>query len=334
MLEGFAIRNIKNFKEINVLSSDRCQLHVEMRSLIWRKPLVIRHIEATGVMLVIERNSQRELNIQTFINALKSIESAEAPSIQIPQQKPAIRPAPAKSTPRKPFPVHLRHLAVNGLLRYVDSKRDKTYDLSLRLTASNLFTIPAQDQPDSLLVLRGALLKNKNTFVTDLNAVIKPLTDPNNPTFNAIGSILDIDIDFLNDLLQKNDMESRSFSINPSIICTQGRLDGSLINLTLNDLAIHKTEIGDTALNLPLNGTLSKPSIDLTDALQTFFSDQAIKIGQTIIQRKLKKGLGIDTNATPSDLLINGLMDRVNELKGNTAAKKTLKNLGTRLFGN
>lgn len=328
-LDGFTVRNLKGYEEPYLITFDKCRLEIEMMSLLKRNPVVIKRAEAKGATLVVERNKEKLFNVKELADALKPVESAKAPAPQqqpVPQQTPAPQPAPsAEPAPAKPVPVQIRRLAIAVLVKYTDSGRNKTYDLNLRLTGSDLFTVPAEGQPNSLLVLRGSLAHDKNSFVTDLNAILEPLTNPQSPSFNATGSILDIDAAFLGDLLRKNNLESSSFSVKPSVTCTQGALQGSRIDVVLNNLKIYGEEIGDTTLKLPLSGTLGDPVLDLTGALQSLFSEQSVKIGKAIGLREIRKQLGASTNAAPRDMLISGLTNNVKEISDSPALQQLIQ---------
>ena len=324
-LSGFAVRNLKGYQEPYLLTFDKCRLDIEMMSLFKRDPVVIKLVEASGATLVIERNKEQLFNVKELADSLKPVESKGTSATNIPQQTAAQQPsASPAAAPAKPIPVHIRRMAVDTMVKYVDSKQNKEYDLNLRLTGSDLFTVPAVGQPNSLLVLRGSMAHEKDNFTTDLNAILEPLTDPKNPTFNATGSILDIDATFLGNLLKKNNVESKSFSIKPSITCTKGQLTGSRIDLVLNNLKLYGTEIGDTTLKLPLSGTLKSPVLDLTGALQSLFSEQAVKIGKTLGMKELKKQLGVDTNSTPREMLVGALTNNVKEISKNPALQSLI----------
>jgi hypothetical protein len=332
-LDGFSVRNLKGYEEPTLLTFDKCLLEIEMMSLLKRDPVVIKLAEIKGVTLVIERNKNKLFNVKQLAEALKPVESAETPAPAPqqkpePQQAPAPQPAPAAepaATPAKPVPVQFRRIAVDTLVRYVDSGRKKTYDLNLRLTGSDLFTVPAEGQPDSLLVLRGSLSHDQDAFATDLNAILSPLTDPEHPTFNATGSILNIDAEVLAGLLSKNDMENGPFAIKPSISCANGQLRGSRIDLVLSDLKIYGAEIGETVLKLPLGGTLQKPMLDLPGALQSLFSEQSVNIGKAIGLRELRKELGAGTNTAPRDVLMGQLTNRVEEIAESPALQQLIR---------
>ncbi|NOU35333.1 MAG: hypothetical protein HOO88_00940 [Kiritimatiellaceae bacterium] len=319
-LNGFAVRNLKGYEEPTLLTFDKCLLEVEMMSLLKRNPVVVKQLTAQGAMLVIERNKEERFNVKELADALNPIKSTKAQAPAPQQTAPAMEPAKAKS-----IPVHIRRLAVDTVVKYVDSKQNKTNDLNLRLTGSDLFTIPAAGQPNSLLVLRGSMDHGKDNFVTDLNAILEPLTDPANPSFNATGSILDIDTGLLGSLLKKNNLESSAFSIKPSITCAKGRLDGSRIDLVLKSLKIYGTDIGDTTLKLPLNGTLQRPMLDITGAIQSLFSEQGLKIGKTLGLRELKKQLGADADAAPREALLGALTNNVKEISDSPALQQLIE---------
>jgi len=297
-LQGFAMRNLKGYEEPMLLTFDQCRLDIEMISLLKRDPIVIKLAEAKGATLTVERNQDKKYNVKELADALKPAE---------PEKEP--EPAPAKEK-TKPIPVHIRRIAMDATVIYADSKRDRKFPLNLRLTGSDLFTIPAEDQPDSLLVLRGSLADDENACITDLNAIVEPLIDPANPSFNATGSVLDIDAEFLKELLDKNDMASGPFSIKPSITCEKGRLKGSQIDLILTDLKIYGAKIGDTTLPMQLGGTLKNPSVDLTAALQALFSEQSVNIIKAIGLKEL----GIPSADTQSDMIASGPTNSVKEI--------------------
>lgn len=332
-LDGLAVRNLQGYEQPYLLTFDECRLEVEMISLLKRDPVVIRLAEAKGATLVIEQNKKRMLNVKELADTLKPAESKKVAATSVPQQEPAPQqpstvpqPAPsAEPVKTRPIPVHIRRIAVDALVKCVDIDWIGNINMNLRLTGSDLFTVPAKGQPNSLLVLRGSLADKKEIFATDLNAILEPLTDPQNPTFNAAGSVLDMKIAELDNLLKKNEMQSSSFSIKPSITCTNGKLKGSRIDLVLNNLKIYGTEVGDTALKLPLNGTLQQPTLDLTGALQSLFSEQAVKIGKTVGMRELKKQLKVGANAAPRDMLISGLTNNVKEISDSPALQQLIE---------
>jgi len=313
-LQGFTVRNLKGYQEPMLLTFDTCRLEIEMMSLIKHDPIIIKLAEANGATLIVERNKERKFNVKELADALKPVESAGTPK--------ATRPQPAKEKVVL-LPVHIRRIAVDATVLYADTKRNRKIPLALRLTGSDLFTVPAEGQPNSLLVLRGTLANDKNSFVTDLNAIVEPLTDPANPTFNATGSVLDIDADFLQEFLSDNDMSSGPFSIKPSITCTQGNLKGSSLDITLADLKIYGSNIGDTTLTIPVSGTLLNRNYDITGAIQSLASKQSVGILKAIGMKEL----GLSSTNKPGGLLMEGLTNNIKEVAGSPELQKLIQQI-------
>jgi len=343
-LGGLAVQNLKGYEKSTLLTVDSCLLKVEMMSLLKRDPIVIRLAEATGVELNIERNKKGKINVQELAKTFEPEKKPQAAPVERPGKTLAEKPVTvvpeedAPAAPKKkmePIPIHIRRVAFDGTVLYADAQLEREVPLNLRLTASDLFSVPDENQNSSLLVLRGSLVDDQASFATDLNALVEPLTDLENPSFNASGSVLEIDAKFLKKLLRKNDMSSGNFSIKPSIVCKQGKLKGSKIDLTLNDLEIYGAKIGDTTLPLELKGPLQDPRIDLTEALRTLFSEQSIKIIEAIKQKGLT-GQG-STNApgseSLSDMLIGELNKNVKEVEESEELQKSLRKLSDSLFG-
>jgi hypothetical protein len=329
-LDGFAVRNLKGYEEPTLLTFDQCLLKVDMLSLLKRDPIVIETAEAKGVELTVElKNGGEQFNVLELAEAVRPLESTQpmvrsgnkdqtlAPPTELSSSEKSTEPTTPTETihPSAPIPVHIRRMAANGMLRIVmDAKKEQIYPLDLRLTGSDLFTVPAEGQPESLLVLRGSLAHNKDAYVTDLSAILEPLTDPQNPSFNATGSILDIDASFLGDLLEKNNMQSSSFSIKPSITCTKGQLKGSYIDLVLNDLKIYQAEVDSFSIRIPIKGTIQKPAPELPDL-------------QKLLLSELSKQLGTGTNTAPRELLISGLTNNVKELQDSPALQDLIQQI-------
>ena len=318
-LQGFKTRNLQGYKKPVLLSFNECRLELDMMSLLNRDPIIITEAKAVGAMMVIERNEEKKINVRELADALKPVESAN--------EEPAPQPAPSEK--KVAAPVHIRQIIADVQVLYVDSRNNREYPLELKLTANNLFTVPEAGQPTSLIVLRGAMADDDNSFVTDLSAMVEPLTDPEKPSFTATGSILDIDADFLDELLASNDMKSGPFSIRPSIRCRQGQLEGSSIDLILKNLEIYNAVIGETKIGLPVGGTLIRPSIDLPGALSSLISEQAFNIGKAFGLKELKKGLadeiGVELADSPQETLMGALTNTVKEIEAGPALQELIQ---------
>lgn len=342
VIEGLAVRNLPDYKEPHLLTADRATVRVNLFSLLLRNPIVVSRVHVEGVELTIEKNRQRHINLRELSERLQpDPETDSEPVADLPEpipvpdpsaepaapqpeptNRPATDPADEPTPASRPLPVQIRHLELDGVVRYIDSHQGRSYTMELQSRGENLFSVPAAGQPDTLLTLTGSMKKNKNTFRTDLSLILEPPVDPESLDFTATGHILDMDIELIEKLLEKNNMAGSSFSVKPSIRCTGGRLDGSNLDLILNDLVMYRRDIGDTALRMPLRGTLQHPSLDLTGAFQSLFSRQALNIGRAIAAKELGSELG--TNAPSGSDLAGALTNRVKEVADTPALRELL----------
>ncbi|MDH3345789.1 MAG: AsmA family protein [Kiritimatiellaceae bacterium] len=314
-LQGFEMSNLKGYKEPHLLTIGQCKLEIEMMSLFKRDPIVIKQAELNNTTLTVERNQERKFNVKELADALKPVESAEKP-----EKSETTDPQPSEKK-AQPLPVHIRHVAIDANVVYSDTKRDRKFPLKLLLTGSDLFTIPKEGQKSSLVELCGALVHNKDSFATDLNAIIEPIVDPSKPTFNATGDIMDIDAEFITEFLSKNDMKSGAFSISPSITCKQGQLEGSRIDMIFKEFEIFGTNIGDTTLRLPISGTLQQLEYDLSGAFKSLFSKQSADI----VKAFGLKELGIKADAKPNEMIVQGLTNSVKEVADSPAIQDLIE---------
>lgn len=318
VLEGFMVRNLKGYQEPVLLRFDECRMDVDIMSLISRDPIIVNEAVADGAVLVIERNKEKKINMQELAEALKPVESAEEESAADTEPE-----APQPAEKAEPIPLHVRRIVANLEVQYIDSGRDRRYPLDLNLTARDIFTVPEAGQPSSLITLRGSMADDKRSFVTDLNAMVEPLTDLKKPNFTLSGSILDIDAEFIADLLEKNDMKSGPFSITPSIRCRQGQLEDSVVSLRLKELQIHNAVIGEAKLQLPV---LSQPPwINLPAALTDFLSKQGLNIGLNLGLKELSKEAGVELGDSPQETLMNALTNNVKEIGDSEALQDLIQ---------
>ena len=351
-LNELTVSNLKNYEEPYLLTAERGYVEIDLFSLLRRKPVVFKNIEATGAVLTVEKNSEGKINIQQIAAALTP-EKPETPAPETPPAEP-----PAEEAPPAPIPVHIRRIMAEAQVRFVNIIENKPLDLSLRFTGNDIFTVPESSQPDTLIVLRGALTQNQHAFVTDLNAIVKPLVNPELPSFSAAGSILDISSDLITDLLAKNNAECSSFSVKPTITSRDGIIDGSRVELVLNELKLQGAEIGEASLKIPLSGKWNAPKADISGAIRSLFSKQALNIGKALLQKNMANNVKELSDAPVTQELIEKIIPNststestntlgetiggaiaeqleknVKELKGNEEAVEAIKKLSTSIFG-
>jgi hypothetical protein len=353
VVTGLTVMNPTNYVKPVLLSAERCTVRIEWKSLLKRDPIVVKQVLISGAELTVERNKEHDINIRDLSDILRNPPKAREPAGIVTQTvdddtQPApeeSRPATVASKKSKPVSVQFLRIEADGTVLYTDRVLKSKYSLKFELAGNNLFTVPQQGQPSTLLTLRGSLADDPSVFETDLSAFIEPLTDLENPTFNATGSVKNIDPKLIEKLLRKNDLKSGPFSIQPSVACRKGRLDGSSVDLMLTSLEYQNTKIGDTTLHVPVSGTLQKRTYDLTAALQSLFSNNAGNILKAFIKKDktLNDTPASEPEDSPadeakpessaSDVLIDKLGKSVKEIDDNPELKKSLRELSNSLFG-
>ena len=352
-LSGILVRNPIGFQNPTLLSIHHGRVAINLKSLIQRNPIIIDMIQLNGVEMDIERNKDRQVNVRDFseIAAVQApTENQTSPVAEQPTGTREFHRSAKKEA--QPISLHFRRIEAEGAVIYTDRILRKKYQMNLELSAKNIFTAPEAGQLSTLITLRGGAADDPSRFATDLSVFMSPLTNLERPTFNATGSVENMDPALIEELLSKNDLNSGSFSVRPSIACKHGQLDGSSIGVALNDVEYNGTPIGSPILSIPVKGSLwalSLQSIDLTGALQSLLSDNAGSILKAVLQknskpksRKLQDIKPTDKNTpadTPKeekktgDLLVDKLGSKVKEIDESEETKQLLRELGNSLFG-
>jgi hypothetical protein len=366
--KGVRVGNPAGFTTPHLLTADSCSVTLELMSLLKRDPLVVNSIKLEGLDLQVERNKAGQINLTELTGQKIQLRIPESLSEALSADRPigtahpdefkepvAVTTEPAeaaaKPTAQEMIPVHIRRLLVDGQITYTDPIDALNLPMKLRLTASDLYSIPAENQPDSLVVLRGSHAEKSDTFVTDLQAFVKPLSNPTAPSFTLSGTLNGIDASLVQKVLGAERMTSGPVSVNPSVTSKNGQLAGSIVQLVIQDLVIRNIAFGDTTLDVPLIGTIQNPQPDYTKALRDLYVNQPKQILKGVAQKllevpQLQEGTNLTGQASSNevenvptepkdlgDVLVEQLEDNVKELQGNEELKNTIKNLSNTLFG-
>ena len=358
VVKNIVIDNPPGFEDPALLSVETFKAKLELLSLFSRDPIIFKSIHADGLRLVIERNASEQLNLEQIslvaeLDQRATTALAEAPVVtnapetavvELPVSEEAVTVIP-DSAPTSSIPLHIRRLSIDGVVVYRDAPADLNIPLKFHLTSTDLFSIPAENHPDSLIVLRGSHAEKPSHFVIDLQALLKPVTDPEATSFDLSGGITQIDANILKGLLEKNDVQVDYFSVKPTLICKKGTFQNSHLDFVVNNFVYQKTRLSKSSFNLPLTGTLENPQLDLTHALQSLFINQSGDILKALSRRAAEKTRSKKTDSTSdlpasddeirelSDQLIDSFENGIKALEEDEDLKKSLKNLQESFFG-
>jgi hypothetical protein len=340
-LKEVAVRNPEGFLLENAASVERIRVEFDLLSLIRKDPVLIRSIEVERVLLNIIRNREGEVNLSRFVPPSVSVEdtASRPPPAAEPEQVPVQAPEQMPAGEEAGLPeVLIRGMLCDAQVRYLDFKLNQLeLVLDLGVTGSGLSTLRDPDQPWGQLTVIGSLGSDRTRFVTDLKLLLAPLSDPRNPSFDLTGRMMEIDPRLLEEAYSKLGIRSAPFGLDTDLHCRDGRFERSMVGLTLRNIEMEKkladrlggmASIESLRFPVPVTGTLQEPSLDFEAALLASIGGNTETLLDAFFRGAAAKEAGLEQPPeTLSDAAVEVLGAKVNEIGGNEAAKKALKDL-------
>lgn len=376
-LKAVEIKNPEGFLLENCASIGRVAVEVDIPSLIRQKTLLVKNVEVAHALLNVIRNKDGEINLNQ-LQAGRPQPAKPVPQVGKPlpekvpdigkQPAPAPKPSPAPApvpSESKPLPEMLvQAMQCNAKVRYIDFKLNQLdITLDLNVIGSHLSTQRDPATPWGDIAVIGSLGNDHTSFVTDLKIRLAPVTDPQAPSFDLSGKVLEIDPRIMDDVYSRLGIRSAPFGLDPDLHCRNGWFQDSSVALNLKNIVFEDKlakqlggigSIGSLRFPVPVEGPIKQPTFDLSKVLSGFWqrpaklADAAVEaigkqvgeIGDSEAVKKVLKDLAgngsSDTNAPSpinSDVLVDILGEQVKEIGENKEIKDELKNLGKFLFG-
>lgn len=324
-LKDVEIRNPEGFVLENMASVKRIDVAVDILSLLKQKPIRVKKIKVENALVNVIRNKAGELNINHW---------QEKPPEPPLGGEPSKTPSAEATLPE----VLIEALHCNAKVRYLDFKIDE-FDLvfDLRLAGSNLSTCkdPAASWGD--ISLFGSLGSQRTRFVTDLKLRLAPLVDPQAPSFDLTGKVLEIDPRILDKIYSDLGIRSAPFALDPRIYCRNGLFKDSMITLNVTDILLEdklSDRIGGMAsiaglrIRVPVEGSLREPKADVRKVFREVLGDNAPILLEAAALGAIAKELGLEE--PPEDLVeaaVEVLGKHVDEIGESETVKEVLKDL-------
>ena len=339
-LNDVVVKNPDGFLLENLASIDRVRLEIDLYSLLKRKPILVESIEVENALLNVVRNKDGEINLDQLQAAsppwVEPVSDVDPPS---PEQPPsAERPAPEPEE-APPLPeVLVEALLCHAKVRYVDFKLDQLdIMLDLGVTGSGLSTQQDPSLPWGELFVIGSLGDKRTSFVTDLQVKLAPLSNPQAPSFDLAGKVLEIDPRLMEEAYSKLGIRSAPFGLGPQIHCREGRFRDSSVTLNLTDIVLEDkladrlggmASIGSLRFSVPIEGSLQEPTVNVQRALYGAIGGNT----QTLLESFLKGAAAKEAGSqeppeTLADAAVEVLGVHVDEIGESEAARKALKDL-------
>ena len=350
-LKEVEIKNPEGFLLENMASIDRVVVQVDLFSLLKKKPVLVNSIEVENALFNVIRNKDGVFNVDS-LQAAAMPPSEPVPEVgkpapeKVPEvgKQPSVparpQPSPPEMAEPKPLPeILVESVACRAKLRYIDFKLDQLdISLDLALSGSNLSTLrdPSAEWGDLSLI--GSLGNRRTSFVTDLQARVAPLADPQTPSFDLAGKVMEIDPRILEEAYDKLGIRSAPFGFEPRLHCRDGRFGDSFATLEIKDIVLEDkladrlggmASIGSLRFAVPIEGTVQAPEANLQAALAAAIGGNARTLVSSFLGGVLAKEAGA-TNAAPEDLTdaaVEALAAKVDEVGESETVQKVLKDL-------
>ncbi len=348
-LKEVEVKNPEGFLLENMVSIERVVVQVNLFSLLNKKPVLVNRVEVENALFNVIRNQEGAFNIDSLQAAVPPSESVQTVGKQLPENvpesgkelpAPSSQPAPSEMTEPQPLPeVLIEAIACRAKLRYIDLKMNQ-FDISLdlALSGSNLSTLRDPSAPWGDLSLIGSLGNRRTSFLTDLHARLAPLVDPESPSFDLTGKVMEIDPRILEEAYDKLGIRSAPFGFEPRLLCREGQFGDSFVTLEIKDIVLEDkladrlggmASIGSLRVSVPIEGTVQAPMANVQAALTAAIGGNAQALVSSFLGGMLAQEVGT-TNAVPEDLTdaaVEVLAAKVDEVGESETVQQVLKDL-------
>ena len=159
--------------------------------------------------------------------------------------------------------------SLNTDIRYIHGKSNTDILYHFACLGSNLSNIKKNNWGSVHLIAESMHADD----LMKLQIYIKhaPIVDINHLSFNLRGNIKEVNPHLFGLHLEKPGINFSTFDLEPNIVCSSGRLDGSEVKICLKDIKVGQgsniTEINELQFITPLSGSFKKPKFDIHKAL-------------------------------------------------------------------
>lgn len=329
-LKEVEIRNPEGFLLETLASVERMELEVDVPTLLKQKMVRIKKVEVANALLNVVRNKQGEINLNALAEQLpKTAEGESAP-------QPKSEPAP-KQVEELPEMV-IEALKAHARVRYVDLKLDQLdVMLDLGLVGHGISTLKDKEAPWGEISVVGALGNDRSSFVTDLKLNVAPIRNPETPTFDLTGKVLEIDPRLMDDLYDNLGIRTAPFGLVPALRCREGYFERSQVALNLTGVEFEDKlakqlggmrNIERLELVVPVEGPLQKPKVDVAAALKGALMKNSGSILNSLLKGAAAEQAGLEAPPESlSDAAVEVLGSKVEEIGESETVKQVLKDL-------
>lgn len=341
-LKDLEVKNPEGFLLENLASVGRVRVEVDIQSLLKRKPILVESIEVENALLNVVRNKEGEINLHQLQSlGAPPVEPTPYPEKPVQGGLPARGEASAATQPAESVPLPelmVEGMSCNAKVRYLDLRLNQLdVALDLHLTGRGLTTQQDPSLPWGDATVIGSLGDDRTRFITDLKISLAPVVDPQAPSFDLTGKVLEIDPRLLEEAYSKLGIRSAPFGLDPVIHCREGLFEDSAVALIVRDIKLEDklskklggmASIGSLRFAVPVEGTLQEPVFDLQSALLAALGGNTQTLLDAFLKGAAAREAGMEEPPESlADAAVEVLGAHVEEIGESEAAKQALKNL-------
>lgn len=338
-LSDVAVQNPPGFYLENRLFIKRINVEVDLLSLLKKKLIRVKNIEVEEGLINVIRNKNGDWNMSSIQEETPPLVGGK---LDLKAEKHSHGQEPIADTPSvesAEFPeVLIEVLQSHVQVHYFDFKLNQLdFMLDLSVIASNLSTQKDPAAAWAEIAVIGSLGSQRTRFVTDLQLRLAPFVDPQMPSFDLMGKVLEIDPRILEEVYRDLGIRSAPFGLDPQIHCREGMFTNSTVALNLPDLVFEEKlvdRLGGMAsanglrFSFPIEGSLQEPEVDLKQALYSHLGGNAKTLLGSFLSGVIAKETGQENppeNLTEVALAVLG--EQVDEIAESETIQDALKDL-------
>ena len=311
-----AIGNPPGFEGPAMLSTDSLKLDMNLLAL-GDRVVNIAEARVDDVRITVIRNAEGDVNVMVVEDKLKAAtrRSSRPPSPPAERTPPAPEPEAPAPSPRVPK-IATGDIRISGRLEYIDyavSKEPFRLAFKVLIETENVSTVYRPDGQWGKVRVTGCLADDPKLFRFDLSGTVAPLTDPGQPTFQAVAKVAEMDGARIEPFTRRLGYTADSLAIVMPLRCNNGKLDREESRLTLvakNPRPL-KPKKGkslplppEVSVSAVLSGPLTRPNCDFFAGLVQSGFDNAAALFKLLEAELQKRPKAPPQTAEPTDEVI------------------------------
>tara|TARA_A100001015_G_scaffold235345_2_gene267103 strand:- start:2277 stop:3554 length:1278 start_codon:yes stop_codon:yes gene_type:complete len=327
-LSDVEVANPIGFREPQLANLSLVEVKIKPSSLVGGGPIIVERVNIDRGVIQLIRNEEGLLNVVALQQQMGLEESGSGSG-----DTTMLVPVPAVKATTQPE-ILIQSVEINSDVRFVDRQlTDLDLMLHLAVLGQELGTVAGHEW--GRIQVMGELLSDRGAFNTELSMKLAPVVDPQRPSFDLEGRIMEIDPRLIAEASRKLGVSFAPFGVDPQLICREGNLAGSEVAVRLHDVAFslggNPTKVKQLQFAVPVEGTIHAPKFEVTSALMQALGGNT----RSLLGAALEGYVGeLGLSEEPVKVLTDGVMEVLDKpLKGISKEAGAILEEGLNLFG-